>query len=262
EIRLELAQLVVEIGNRALDVRVLEADRFGALLHLARIEQRRERLGNVVEDPLAPFLLAFDRLPVLLDAARRVRLDVPEHVRVPAYELLVDQPRRRCKIPLALLLEREREEVDLEEQVPQLVQELLVVTRECSVRNLVRLLDGVRDDRARGLLAIPRAVAPQPLRQTLELEQGLLEALHVTSWRSTGPSTSSLCSRARSRTGSALFSGSTSSPASRSWLRPSAALRCRRRASCCSRGCGGCRGSPAGCTSTCCRCSTWRSRRR
>ena len=68
EVVLQLAQLVVEVGDRAVDVRVLEADRLRALLHLARVEQRRQRLGHVVEDALAPLLLALDPLPVLLHA--------------------------------------------------------------------------------------------------------------------------------------------------------------------------------------------------
>jgi hypothetical protein len=69
------------------------------------------------------------------------------------------------------LLEQEREEVDLEEQIAELVEQLLVVAGERSVRNLVRLLDGVRDDRALVLLAIPRAFAAQALRERLQLEQ-------------------------------------------------------------------------------------------
>src|SRR5205823_6002719 len=40
------------------------------------------------------------------------------------------------------------------------------------VRDLVRLLDGVRHDRRRRLLAVPRALAAQTLRQQLQLEEG------------------------------------------------------------------------------------------
>ena len=50
---LQLAQLVVEIGQRARRVRILEADRRRAPLHLARVEQRGQRLRDVVEDALA-----------------------------------------------------------------------------------------------------------------------------------------------------------------------------------------------------------------
>ena len=103
----------------------------------------------------------------------RLRLDVAEHVRVAADELLVDQPRRRLEVALAALLEQQREEVDLEEQVAELVEQLRVVVRERRVGDLVGLLDGVRDDRPRGLLAVPRAVAAQALGQLLQLEQGL-----------------------------------------------------------------------------------------
>src|SRR5689334_3535101 len=88
---MELAKLVVEIGERALDVRVLEAHRPRALLQLARIEQRRQRLGNVVEDPVASLLLPLDPLPARADALRRARLDVAEDVRMPAHQLRVHE---------------------------------------------------------------------------------------------------------------------------------------------------------------------------
>ena len=67
DVVLELAHLVVEVGERTFDVRVLEADGPCALLHLSRMQERRQRLGNVVEHALAPFLLALDAIPVLLD---------------------------------------------------------------------------------------------------------------------------------------------------------------------------------------------------
>ena len=61
----QLAQLVLEVGERACEVRVLEADRLRAELHLARVEQRRQPFGHVVEDPLAALVLALDLLPAL-----------------------------------------------------------------------------------------------------------------------------------------------------------------------------------------------------
>ena len=69
--------------------------------------------------------------------------------------------------PWPALLEQQREEVDLEEQIAELVEQLRVVERDGRVRDLVRLLDRVRDDRPRGLLAIPRTVAPQAAGQLL-----------------------------------------------------------------------------------------------
>ena len=67
----ELAQLVVEVGERACEIRVLEADRLRAELHLARVEQRGQALGHVVEDPLAALVLALDLLPALAHTRRR-----------------------------------------------------------------------------------------------------------------------------------------------------------------------------------------------
>src|ERR687888_613212 len=74
-------------------------------------------------------------------------------------ELGVDRLRDRLEVPVPLLAEEEREEVDLEEQVAQLVEQLLGPVGKGGVRDLVRLLDRVRDNRPGRLLAIPRAVA-------------------------------------------------------------------------------------------------------
>ncbi len=60
----------------------------------------------------------------------------------------------------AVLLEERGQEGDLEEQVAELVDELRRIIGERCVCDLVRLLDRVRDDRARGLFAIPGTVAP------------------------------------------------------------------------------------------------------
>ena len=57
-----------------------------------------------------------------------------------------------------------------------LVEQLRVVAGHGRVGDLVGLLDGVRDDRPRRLLAVPGTVAPKALRQTLQVEQRLVEA--------------------------------------------------------------------------------------
>ena len=74
---------------------------------------------------------------------------------------------------MALLLQQQGEEVDLEEQVAELVEQLLGIARAGGVGDLVGLLDRVRHDRARRLLAIPGAVAAQPPRQLLQLDERL-----------------------------------------------------------------------------------------
>ena len=63
-----------------------------------------------------------------------------------------------CQIPGATLLEKQREEDDLEEQVAELPGELLVISGRSRVGDLVGLLHRVRDDRPDGLRAIPWAV--------------------------------------------------------------------------------------------------------
>jgi hypothetical protein len=89
----------------------------------------------------------------------------------------VDAARDLREVTGAALLEQQRQETDLEEQIAELVEQLRVVGRERGVGDLVRLLDRVRDDCLRRLLAIPRALAAQPLRQRLKLEKGLREPL-------------------------------------------------------------------------------------
>ena len=99
-------------------------------------------------------------------------------MRVAADELVVNPAGDLLEVPRSALLEQQREEVDLEEEVAELVEQLLVVTGERRVRDLVGLLDGVRHDRARGLLPVPRALATQPLCQLLEVDERLGEG-HV-----------------------------------------------------------------------------------
>ena len=104
----------------------------------------------------------------------------------------MDAARDGLEIPVALLRQEKGEEVDLEEQVAELVQQLRVVVRERRVGDLVGLLDGVRHDRARRLLPVPGTLAAQPLGQQLQLEEGLLQALHSSAncWSSSRRSSS------------------------------------------------------------------------
>src|SRR5439155_2327234 len=102
------------------------------------------------------------------------------------------------------LLEQEREEVDLEEQVAELVEQLRVVAGERGIRDLVRLLDRVRDDGRRRLLPIPGAVAAQPLRQPLQLEKSrrrLFSRRHLSRSSSARVPSASWSSPARSPSG-------------------------------------------------------------
>ncbi len=93
----QLSELIVEIGQSGGRVRILEVDCGGPPLELPCVQERRQRLGHVVEDPLALLLVGLDPLPVLADAAGGPRLDVAEDVRVAADELLVDPARDRLE---------------------------------------------------------------------------------------------------------------------------------------------------------------------
>ena len=68
----------------------------------------------------------------------------------------------------AALLEQQRQEVDLEQHVAELVDELGVVAAARGVGELVGLLDRVGDDRALVLLAVPGALAAQPAGDLVE----------------------------------------------------------------------------------------------
>jgi hypothetical protein len=116
---------------------------------------------------------------------------------MPPHELLVHVPRDGLEIAATLLGEKQRQEEDLEEQVAELVEQLGVVVGERGIRNLVRLLDCVRDDRARVLLAVPRTVAAEPLCQLLKVEKGLRE---ISQWCWSSRSSSSTPAGSRSRT--------------------------------------------------------------
>ena len=130
----------------------------------------------MVEDPLAVLLLALEVLPAGLHRAGAVDVRVAEDVRVASDELVVDAARDALELARAAFLEQQRQEVDLEQQVAELVEELGVVARAGRVGDLVRLLDGVRDDRARGLRPVPGTVAPEAPRQLLKVDKGLGEA--------------------------------------------------------------------------------------
>ena len=173
---LQLAELLAHLRERPGEVGPVVADRGRAALDLARLEQRGKRLGDVVEDPLAPLLLGLQRLPALANASRRARVRVAEDVRMTPHELRVHVARDGLEVALSSLLEEKRQEVDLEEEIAELAVQCLRVVRERGVGDLVRLLDRVRDDRAVRLLAIPGALPAQVPGQFLEVEKRLREA--------------------------------------------------------------------------------------
>jgi hypothetical protein len=71
----------------------------------------------------------------------------------------MDRTGHLLEAPLVLFLKCERQEKSLKEQVAELVEELLAAAGQRGVGDLVGLLDRVRNDRRRGLRAIPGAVA-------------------------------------------------------------------------------------------------------
>ena len=140
-----------------------------------------------MEDPLAALLLGFDLLPTRANAAGGLRLGLAEDVRVAADELGVYPARDRLEITFVLFLQQQREELDLEEKVAELVQQLRGFAPRSRVGDLVRLLDRVRHDRERSLFPIPRTVTAQPPCQLLQFNERLGERQAATRsrwWRS------------------------------------------------------------------------------
>ena len=72
----------------------------------------------------------------------------------------------------AALLEQQREEVDLEQDVAELVEQLGVVAGVRRGGQLVGLLHRVRDDGPLVLLGVPRALDPQAAGQRIQAAQG------------------------------------------------------------------------------------------
>ena len=99
---------------------------------------------------------------------------------VAANQLLVQALDDAGEVALAALLEQQGEEHDLEEHVAELLPHPRVVAALGGVGQLAGLLDRVRHDRARVLLAVPRALAPQEARDLVEARKrarGLLAKL-------------------------------------------------------------------------------------
>ena len=129
-------------------------------LHLPRVQQPRQGLGDVMEDAGAALLLELDGFPALAHPAGGVGHGVPEDVWMASYKLRVHGAGDGLEVALSLLFQELREEVRLEEKVAELVEELLRVVGVRCLGDLVCLLDRVRHDRACGLLSVPGAVAP------------------------------------------------------------------------------------------------------
>ena len=96
-------------------------------------------------------------------------------MRVAADQLLGAVLGDRRQVAGAALLEQQREEVDLEEHVAELVEQLRVVAARGRRRRARRPPRRVRHDRALVLLAVPGALAAQPARELVQAREGLLE---------------------------------------------------------------------------------------
>ena len=133
--------------------------------------------GSVAEDLAAALLVALDLVPVAHHVARgsaSVAAAIGAPPNTCGWRRISFA--RQCsatsaRLPGAALLQQQREEVDLEQHVAELVEQLGVVARLGGVGQLVGLLDRVRDDRALVLLAVPGALAAQPPGDLVEPQE-------------------------------------------------------------------------------------------
>ena len=113
--------------------------------------------------------------PRLAHRASASGLGVAEDVRMPRDELGGHAPSCRLEVAASVFLEKSERKYALVEEVADLVEQLRVVAGERRIRDLVGLFDRVRDDRARRLLTVPRALAAEALGQRLQLDERIRE---------------------------------------------------------------------------------------
>ena len=75
------------------------------------------------------------------------------------------------EVACAPLLEQQRQEMDLEEHVAELIEQAAIVAAVGRVGEFVGLLERVRDDRALILLPVPGTLDTQPARDRVEALQ-------------------------------------------------------------------------------------------
>jgi hypothetical protein len=112
--------------------------------------------------------VGLDRVPIAQNLAGIRHLCVAEDVGVATDQLLAAVLGDLSEIARAALLEQQREKHHLEEHVSQLVEQFGVIAVMCCVSKLIGLLHRMWHDRTLVLLAIPRALATQQVRQLIE----------------------------------------------------------------------------------------------
>src|SRR5690625_87493 len=161
----ELPAYGLSVAGLGIAIRWRVAQQLG---HLRRPLQGRQRVGHsLVGRPFRLFatLLPFARLyrlPVTDHLVGVRGSGVGEHMRMPPYQLVDYGRLHLLVIERALLLGDDRVEGDLEEHVPQLVDDRTGITRSERIDRLTRLLEQVLPERGMGLLAVPGAAVRCP----------------------------------------------------------------------------------------------------
>ena len=134
------------------------------------------RRGDAVEQRLALLLATLDVVPVRFHGLGVVGLDIAEHVRVAAHELVVHAVDDVDDREAAGLLGDGGVELDVVQEVAELLDDVGVrrrvggIERFQSVDELERLFDEVWRQRLVRLLAVPRAPLPQRAGELVEAD--------------------------------------------------------------------------------------------
>ena len=105
----------------------------------------------------AAFLLALDLLPLREHALGPIDLGLAKHMRMTADELLRDAARHAVDVERPGLRGDLRVEERLQQQVAQFFAKMRHVAGARGLRDLIGLLDQVRNERFMSLLRVPRA---------------------------------------------------------------------------------------------------------
>src|SRR5215831_15173894 len=181
ELGLDLVRLLADLGEHRERVVPIEADLARLGLQFERAGKGRERDRNAgkracgfrAAEPIVLLraLRPFDAFPQALDRLRRKTSRLAEYVRMTAHELFAEALDDVGKVEGPLLLRHAGMEDDLEQEIAQFVAQVIEIAARNGVGDLVRLLDGVRRDRFKGLLQVPGATSAGRAQRRHDLEQ-------------------------------------------------------------------------------------------
>jgi len=154
--RVELGQLLVDLGPRACDVGPVETGPRRPPLQLLGALERRQRQRDAGQGAFVRPGPTLGRLEFLPARARR---GAAEHMRVAPLKHVADRPEHIVQRKMSGFLSHLRVEHDLQLEVAKLAGERVHVVARDRVGDLIGFLDGVGRNRLEALRAVPFAAA-------------------------------------------------------------------------------------------------------